>query len=369
MENAGNGGTIKIKAGRLQILDGGQIGSSTFGPGQGGKVDIEVSKEAIFSGQNQNGFFSGIVTTSEENATGDAGTIVLYIDQLRLNHAQINASTKNTGLGGNIDIQATLINLSNKGVITVDSKGKGNAGQITLTTNQLIIKDKTSAVETTALNAGGGSITISSPNLVYLQEGQITTSVTGAGGTGDGGNITIQNPVFVVLDKGQIRAQADAGKGGDIRIISDQFIISNDSLVSASSRKNIDGQIVITAPDETVAEGLLVLSTNFQDISDLLSKALCSHQATDNTSQLVVKPYTGRRASPSDWKASHLLPQSSQKTIHNNSKLPQTNSNITVQKPTKPFILLAECQPRSESVPVQMPTKEKTTHWLPEQLF
>ena len=374
IKNAGNGGTIEIKAGRLQLLDGGQIGSSTFGSGQGGKVNIQVSNEAFFAGKNQNGFVSGIVTTSQNDndgdadAFGDAGTIVLNANQLFLaDNAQINAATKTDGKGGNIEINAQNIQLSGRGTITVQSQAQGKAGQITLTTNQLMIKDKDSGVETSALNAGGGSIMISSPNLIYLQQGQIITSVKG--GTGDGGNITIQNPVFVVLDKGQIRAQADAGKGGDIRIISDQFIISNDSLVSASSQKNIDGQIVITAPDETVTEGLLVLSTDFQDISDLLSKTLCSHQATENTSQLVVKPYTGRRASPSDWKASHLLPQSSQKTIHNNSKLPQMNSRFTGQVSAKPFILLAECRPRSESMPVKMPTKEKTTHWLPEQLF
>jgi filamentous hemagglutinin family protein len=366
MDNAGNAGTIELKAGHLQVLDGGQIGSSTFGPGQGGKVDIEVSKEAIFSGKNQNGFFSGIVTTSEEDATGDAGTIVLYANQLRLNNAQINASTKNTGLGGNIDIQATRINLSNKGVITVDSKGKGNAGQITLTTDQLIIRDKASGIETFAFNAGGGNITISSPNLVYLQEGQITTSVKG--GAGDGGNITIQNPVFVVLNGGQIKAQADVGKGGDIRILSDQFIASNESLVSASSQRNIDGQIVITAPDEIVTEDLLVLSTDFQDMSNLLSKTVCSHQ-TDDTSRLVVRPYTGRRTSPSDWKASHLLPNASQKITDNNAKSQPTNSRLKSQVPIKPIILLAECQPRSESVPVQMSMEEKTTDWFPEQLF
>nr|MEC4580809.1 hypothetical protein [Candidatus Parabeggiatoa sp.] len=45
----------------------------------------------------------------------------------------------------------------------------------------------------------------------------ITTRVNG--GTGDGGNIKISPPQFTILNKGKMKAQTDAGQGGNICIV------------------------------------------------------------------------------------------------------------------------------------------------------
>ncbi|MEK8017322.1 MAG: hypothetical protein VSS75_010680 [Candidatus Parabeggiatoa sp.] len=50
-----------------------------------------------------------------------------------------------------------------------------------------------------------------------MQEGMITTRVNG--GTGDGGNIKISPPQFTILNKGKMKAQTDAGQGGNICIV------------------------------------------------------------------------------------------------------------------------------------------------------
>jgi large exoprotein involved in heme utilization and adhesion len=112
-------------------------------------------------------------------------------------------------------------------------------------------------ISTEAQNAAGGHITITTPTLLYLHEGEITTSV--GTGEGPGGNITIKDPVFVVLNQGQIKAQADRGRGGDIAIKSNQFLKSSDSLVSASSRLGIDGDVEIESPDVDMDAFLVVL--------------------------------------------------------------------------------------------------------------
>ena len=133
-------------------------------------------------------------------------------------------------------------------------------------------------ISTSADYAIGGNISLTVPNLLYLQEGVITTSVHG--GIGDGGNININNPTFVVLNQGQIRANADEGNGGNIRIIAKRFIKSPESLISASSRLGLDGNVQVNSPAVDMDAMLLVLprghleaqlqnACNIKDISEL----------------------------------------------------------------------------------------------------
>jgi filamentous hemagglutinin family protein len=377
-KNAGDGGNIVLGAEHLQLADGAKISTTTFGPGLGGNVNLQVTQEISLSGENEKGT-SGIFSASQKDKDntsnhpgGDAGNIILITGDLSISErARVDAATFTSGDGGNIDIQAQNIQLTKAGTITAQSNYKdgdndGDAGEILIETNRLIIKDSGSLVKTSTSDATGGNITIISADLLYLvQDGRITTSVSG--GTGNGGNITIQNPVFIVLDQGQIKAQADEGRGGDIHLFSEQFLASNDSLVSASSRKNIDGQIVISAPDEIISEGLFVLSSNFHDASNLLAQNRCSD--VEKISRLVVKPYTGHRASPSDWKASRLWSQDSQQV--GSSKMPQTGSS-TVAKAlagNPSFILLAECQPRPESTANKISKIGENKNLMPAQLF
>ncbi|MEZ5673307.1 MAG: hypothetical protein R3E08_13390 [Thiotrichaceae bacterium] len=53
---------------------------------------------------------------------------------------------------------------------------------------------------------------------------------------------------FMVLNQSIVQAQADAGEGGNIRINAANYIKSSDSLVSASSRLGINGQVLIRSP-------------------------------------------------------------------------------------------------------------------------
>ncbi|HIE02106.1 MAG TPA: hypothetical protein EYP59_17785 [Thiotrichaceae bacterium] len=89
----------------------------------------------------------------------------------------------------------------------------------------------------------------------------ITTRVNG--GTGDGGNINISHPQFTILNKGQMKAQADAGQGGNICIVAKQFIKSPESLISASSKLGLDGEININSPTVDMKAFLVVLPGGF----------------------------------------------------------------------------------------------------------
>ncbi|HHB92129.1 MAG TPA: filamentous hemagglutinin N-terminal domain-containing protein [Thioploca sp.] len=300
--NAGDGGTIKISAKNLQLSDGAQIGTATFGSGQGGIIIVDV-ETANISGKDQskNTYRSGIITESATEKSGNAGTIILTANSLNLDtEALITTKTFGTGTGGNMTIQTETLRLSNNSLISARSEGSGNAGQIQLTIgNKLYLTD--SIIETSAIQADGGNMSINSLGYVYLSNSQISTSVNE--NFGNGGNITLQ-PEFVVLNQGKIFAKAKKGAGGNINILTNGIYNFNkvpiSEVISASSEFGLDGIVAIETPDENLAESLYIMSDSFSDASGLLNTP-CSHRIATNLSSFTIKVSEGVPSSFADY--------------------------------------------------------------------
>jgi len=312
MNDAGDAGSIELQAKRLQLADGAQINTTTTGPGQGGKLAIKVAKEAAFSGldHSEEGYASGIASSSNSEAdnAGDAGIIVLKVGNLCLaDEAEINATTWGSGQGGDIAIQAKKINLSGKSLITVHSDAKGDAGQISLTTEGKIVITGGSRVETSAEHADGGNLVITTPSYVYLNNGEITTSVSEE--FGSGGNVNA-SPQFVVLDNSQIFAKAKKGKGGNINVTTTGIYNFTgepiEEIINASSEFGVDGIVVVNSPDTDVSGQLLVLPKEFIDISAQLQSP-CNSRMAENPSSFTITNSEGTPNSPDD-----LLPSGPQ---------------------------------------------------------
>ncbi len=71
------------------------------------------------------------------------------------------------------------------------------------------------------------------------------------------------------MDNGRIVAQAHAGRGGNIRLTSDNLLKSNNRLVSASSRLGIDGDVEIDSPEINLDDFLVVLPGGYIDNAKL----------------------------------------------------------------------------------------------------
>jgi len=111
------------------------------------------------------------------------------------------------------------------------------------------------------------------------------------------------------MNQGQIIAQADEGHGGNIHIVAENFLKTPDSLVSASSRVGLDGQVVIDSPAEKVSGSLLALATTFTEVSHLLPR-LCtalSFEEFIHRSRFLVNPIAGSPPRPDDLKPSSIL--------------------------------------------------------------
>jgi hypothetical protein len=255
------------------------------GAGSFGYVDI-TSGSVLISGVGSDGAPSGIFTDSR--GPGDAGSIFLNTSSLVMRDgAQISSSSEGlmagAGSGGYIDIVAGRVEMSGIGSngiptrISAESSGPGIAGDIRIRASDALILSGGAEIATRADRADGGNIALTVGQLVQLTDSRITTSV--GSGVGNGGNIDI-DPVFVVLNNSVIQANAYGGNGGNIRIVTDYLISSNDSRIEASSQLGIAGSIEISSPNVDVGSGLAVLPSGYLDASLLLRDACAGSRGT-----------------------------------------------------------------------------------------
>jgi filamentous hemagglutinin family protein len=310
----GPSGFLEISAKNLIISDYASVGAATLGVGAAGNMTIAVDNLYLKDGGILTNSSGAIVGGELWLATGDGGHISVTAKENLVisghnpfNPSSITSNTFLSGQGGNLDIQANRLILTDGGSISANSLGIGNAGNIHIQANQLSLTNG-GEITSAAAQAVGGSVTVFAADLLYLREAQITTSVHG--GKGNGGNITIENPTLVVLDQSQIVAQADKGQGGNIRLVADNLLKTPDSLISASSRLGIDGEIVINSPKETVEGNLVILSSGFSDISALLPRSCESVTVAESLNQSSFRInylMGGSLFSPFDLKSGYLF--------------------------------------------------------------
>lgn len=341
---AGKGGSVFVQAKELVIREGGSIGSSSAaGKGmqssQAGNVVIRVSGPIYLSGVNpygetEDGFGSGLYVQTRGAQAGGAGTLDIEAESLTLDEgAVISSSTSSSAPGGNIKIKvhdfihvhgsSASAKLAEPGPIQKEyqksfedysqkvstsgiyaaSSGTGESGEITIEAKSVYLLDG-GTISASTQNAGGGQIISNIPFLLYLQQGQIITSVHG--GKGNGGDIISIHPIFVVLNQSQIKAQADAGHGGNIRLIANHYISSYESIISASSRVGMDGKVMIIAPNEGPSGGLYSLPENKADAGTFLKKPCwaLSFEEFEHRSRFSLIPIVGSSQSPGDLKSS-----------------------------------------------------------------
>ncbi|MCV6637452.1 filamentous hemagglutinin N-terminal domain-containing protein [Candidatus Albibeggiatoa sp. nov. NOAA] len=135
----------------------------------------------------------------------------------------------------------------------------GDAGQVLLNVDDIQLHD--GEISTESVSSGGGRIVVNNHDLAFLSHAKITASVKE--GIGDGGSLTVSQPNFIILDNSQVTAQAHEGQGGNIRVVASQFLSTPKNIVSASSQLGIDGNVEIDSPDETVSNALLSLNNSF----------------------------------------------------------------------------------------------------------
>jgi len=313
----GEAGDLTIHVDKIEILDGAQLTTTTFGPGNGGNIEV-TAEEILLSGRNADlAAFHGetgedtpiggsaIYTNTDcsrlgDLAIGDAGDISLSAKNIVIEDGAVLYTGSNTsGKGGDINMTAGESVTLSDGWILSTASGTGDAGNISINAGENLIS-KGGLVSTEAIQSSGGSIAIHVNDLMYLLDAEVTTSVQQ--GDANAGNITI-DPEFVVLNNSRIVANAYGGAGGNILIVADVFLADPFSVVDASSTLGIDGEVDIQAPYRYISEGMVPLSEDFTDPITLLRESCMARATGGRYSSLVVAGPDGFPLLPG-----HLLP-------------------------------------------------------------
>ncbi|MEH2165522.1 MAG: S-layer family protein [Nostoc sp.] len=272
----GNAGNIQIETGSLSLTNGGRISSSHGGgKGNGGNITINardtvridgVVKGVTFSSGEidiSSGLFSSLLS-----GEGKGGDIEITTESFSVtNGASISALTGGQGNGGNITINAhdtvTFDGGKNGLVTSLNTAGTGsstgNAGNISINTKELFLKNLGILGAFTSGQGNGGNINLTASDRLILRHGsQISTTAGTAQSGGDGGNIDINSRFIIAIpqENSDITANAFTGTGGNIQInsqgifgIESRTKPTEKSDITASSEQGVSGVININAPD------------------------------------------------------------------------------------------------------------------------
>jgi len=242
----GMGGDLTITARSLSVLNGAQLSASTRGQGNAGNLTIQTTDGVTFDGVDSDGLPSNAFSTVDEEAVGN---------------------------GGNINIFAGSLSVTNGAQLTTVSNGRGNAGNVTIVVRDRVILDRRnplgspsgifSRVNPDAIGQGG-NISITAESLSVTNGAQLSAATSSQG---NAGNLTINARNSVSLNGEDdfgfpsgifSRVNPDAlGQGGKISIAAESVNITNGAVLTANTRGQGDaGSITITAGDRVFVNGV-----------------------------------------------------------------------------------------------------------------
>ena len=258
----GDAGDLTITTSRLLIQDGSQVDTATFGEGNGGNITINAADSVEIIGTLLDAPFpSGLFTQANQGSIGNAGDLTINTSSLLIQDgAQVSVGIFGAGDGGNLIVNATdsvqLIDTAANGQLSSGlfssgvSGSTGNAGDLTVTTSQLLIQDGARISASTDGAGNGGNIKINVDDTILIEGigGNGTASgifsSAGSDSTGNPGSITIDPQQITIRDSGTISVNSQGtGIGGDLTLFSENLTLDNGSITAATS--NTDGGNII----------------------------------------------------------------------------------------------------------------------------
>ncbi len=241
--SATKGGDIFLQARNFNVINGGLVSTETEFT-EGGDIIIQVSDSINLNTFDFNNPAFSIIST-DTSGRGDAGNINIYTKNLFLgNRGVITAETEAVrgegGEGGAIFIEASdLVSLQGfPSSISTGSLSIGNAGNLNILTKRLEL-NAGAFISTSTLNQGqGGNLTINASDAITLTLQDFTTGIfSTTQGEGSAGNIDLTTSHLSVINGALISAATRRnGKGGFIQINADSLTLDNNSQITTLSQ-------------------------------------------------------------------------------------------------------------------------------------
>lgn len=291
-------GGIFIKADDIDLGGANYIFTGSASNKLPGKADIEARNLRI-SGTGGIGTFAPAGTTSR------SGDVTITADTAEIDGARISADTSSAGQGGNITVTGRTLRLtngggitstangsgaggqivvgpfdeivmSNRGVISAETFGGGDAGAVKVEASRVSVNNSFIGANTGGANTGGagnaGPVKVTvTDQLTFTNEGRI---FNGTSGSGNGGNITVDvRTGALVADKQPIdhphvnhtgisaSPQAgSSGNGGNVIISAGTIILRNGAQITTDTKGTGNAGLIDITMGSTLrleADGLI----------------------------------------------------------------------------------------------------------------
>ena len=247
--SSGGGGSVQIQAARLSMSGLSAIFSSTVGAKDGGDVFIQAT-DAV--NVDNSAILTGVSTIfgDPKQATGKGGSITIHAKQLSVTSnllfapfalGQIGTNTFGVGNAGNITVVVERLILRNGGQLTTDSRSTGKAGNITVHASESV--------------EASGTLDIATNNFA---SGLFSETFSKASDAGSAGNLTITTKQLVVQDNAAISTQTQgSGNGGKLEVITKHLLVESGGEVRAGTRDTGQGgTLIINASDSIDVVGI-----------------------------------------------------------------------------------------------------------------
>ncbi len=286
----------------LEVRNGGQVTTSTFGAGKGGNIAI-TAPSIVLEGDSFDNTPRIAAETFSDAIEGIGGAITLHADSLTLNAAaEISTSTFGaanagtiavtasalrlvgsdfaltqiiananpfgdvSGAGGDIVIRADSIEIANGAGLTAITTGSGNAGRIDIQTRSLTLLGGGIGV-TTAFTGNGGEVRIQADSITMDQMNGISSAITAlTASDGKGGDITLDLTGSLRLLNGSFISSDTFGAsdGGSINIHARDIALDTTASIRCASpfSSGRASAILLNADSSILLNGNSFISTS-----------------------------------------------------------------------------------------------------------
>ena len=332
-------GDIQVRGRRITLDNGSQIEASTLGNQPSGTINIAAQELVDIMGINATGDRSGVFSSVYDSAIGNGGNLTISTERLRLTEgafinasafpnskgnagnltintgimtvdggAQILALTRSDGNGGSLTINARdlveLIGTDSEGTrsgifFTSESRNAGAAGDVTINTRQLIVRDGARAT-TSARRAGrGGTLTVNATDSVLLSgispdglnpsglfalSGELSRRTVPEDASGAGGSLRVNTGQLLIRDGAQLSVSGKgSGEAGNLTVNADILRLDNTGSISAESLVGTGGNLNLAS------SGYILLRTG-STITTNASGTATGGNITIDTPSLVALP-------------------------------------------------------------------------------
>ncbi|MBD2162870.1 filamentous hemagglutinin N-terminal domain-containing protein [Calothrix membranacea FACHB-236] len=240
---SGAGGSIYINAKSVSLAEQSSLLANTLGTGKAGSVtvtaaggSVSLSESSINTGSNE---LTSDLSPPNTAGKGGGGDIDIRADSLSVtNNSYLNASTFGSGNSGNFLITVDkAISFTDSSILSAGTDGDGNAGNINIKAQSVFFSNESRIDAETFGSGNAGNLEITAQLLSLSNTSRINAQ---SFGSGNAGNINIKTQSLSLTEGSRFNADTRSiGKGGSITI--NPFDEQNPSAASV----NISGYALI----------------------------------------------------------------------------------------------------------------------------